>query len=234
MGEAYNPLARDLFAPAFLSVYTELSPAYQEEVVRTIELVLRSPNAPSEICQALLNMAEYLERHDKNLPISISDLGRYALRCQAYAKALHYKELECLGEPSPEAIESLVEINQALEQPDVAVGILTYAQQAFNIQPKEEWYERLQRWDDALILYERRLDVPGVQDEDGALALGRMRCLNALAQWDTLAQAAQTTWEDASDVIRRQVAPLGASAAWGQGAPPVSLAGYAPSSTQAS
>lgn len=217
IGESYNPLARDLFAPAFLSVYAELIPAHQEDMVRMVELVLRSPTAPSEICQALLNMAEYLERHDKTLPISIADLGGYALRCQAYAKALHYKELECLGHPTPASIESLVEINHALEQPDVAVGILTYAQQAFNVQPKEEWYERLERWDDALILYDRRREA-NASDDDGLTALGRMRCLNALAQWDSLAEAAETSWESASEMVKRQIAPLAAAAAWGRGA----------------
>jgi hypothetical protein len=37
-----------------------------------------------------------------------------------------------------------------------AVGILEYAQQYHAIELKESWYEKLQRWEDALEAYERR------------------------------------------------------------------------------
>jgi FKBP12-rapamycin complex-associated protein len=35
-----------------------------------------------------------MEHDDKALPIDIRTLGMYAAKCHAFAKALHYKELE--------------------------------------------------------------------------------------------------------------------------------------------
>ncbi len=49
---------------------------------------------------------------------------------QAYAKALHYREMEFRSEPHVEAaIESLISINNQLQQPDAAQGVLSYSQQ---------------------------------------------------------------------------------------------------------
>lgn len=52
-----------------------------------------------------------MEHDDKSLPIAITTLGQYAQRCHAYAKALHYQELEFYVEPTTPTIESLISIN---------------------------------------------------------------------------------------------------------------------------
>ena len=44
--------------------------------------------------QTLLNLAEFMEHNDKPLPIDIRKLGALAEKCHAYAKALHYREIE--------------------------------------------------------------------------------------------------------------------------------------------
>ena len=88
----YQPLAKDLFNAAFVSCWTELFEQYQDELVGSIEKALTSPNIPPEILQILLNLAEFMEHDDKALPIDIRTLGKYAGRCHAFAKALHYKE----------------------------------------------------------------------------------------------------------------------------------------------
>jgi FKBP12-rapamycin complex-associated protein len=41
-----------------------------------------------------------MEHDEKPLPIDIRKLGNVAEKCQAYAKSLHYKELEFLTSPS--------------------------------------------------------------------------------------------------------------------------------------
>ena len=66
---------------------------------------LRAPNIPAEIVSTILNLAEFMEHYDKPLPIDIRTLGNHAENCHAYAKALHYKELEFLSE---EILESSV------------------------------------------------------------------------------------------------------------------------------
>lgn len=59
--------------------------------------------------------------------------GALAEKCHAYAKALHYKEMEFHTNQAG-CLESLIAINKQLEQPEAAVGILTYAQ---NLQQRE-------------------------------------------------------------------------------------------------
>ena len=177
-----------------------------------MDAALASLTVPPEITQTLLNLAEFMEHDDKSLPIAPRTLGQYAQKCHAFAKALHYKELEWSSEPTAETIEALIRINNQLQQPDVAVGILTHAQNVHHIELKEDWYEKLERWDDALTAYERK------QQEDPnnfELKHGRMRCLHALGEWESLSELARNNWRSASSEQRRKIAPLAAAAAWG-------------------
>ncbi|KAK1018238.1 phosphatidylinositol kinase- protein kinase tor1, partial [Friedmanniomyces endolithicus] len=94
LASIYPPLARSLFNSAFVSCWAELYVQYQEELVRSLEVALTSPQIPPEILQILLNLAEFMEHDDQALPIDIRTLGMYAAKCHAFAKALHWKELE--------------------------------------------------------------------------------------------------------------------------------------------
>jgi FKBP12-rapamycin complex-associated protein len=210
----YQPLAKDLFNAAFVSCWTELYDQYQEELVRSIEKALTSPNIPPEILQILLNLAEFMEHDDKALPIDIRTLGRYAGKCHAFAKALHYKELEFEQDQNSGAVEALITINNQLQQSDAAIGILRKAQAYRDVELKETWFEKLQRWEEALAAYKRREKV----DPDSfGITMGKMRCLHALGEWKVLSDLAQEKWNQASVEHRRAIAPLAAAAAWGRG-----------------
>ena len=54
-------------------------------------------------------------------------LGALAEKCHAYAKALHYRELEFRSDPEA-AVEALISINNNLRLPEAADGILAHAQ----------------------------------------------------------------------------------------------------------
>lgn len=210
----YQPLARDLFNAAFISCYTELYTPYQDECVRAIEMAITSSHIPPEILQILLNLAEFMEHDDKALSIDIRTLGMYAAKCHAFAKALHYKELEFLQDTTSHSVEALISINNQLQQSDAAIGILRKAQAYQDVTLKETWFEKLQRWEEALQAYQRR-----EQEGTGSfeVTMGKMRCLHALGEWDLLSTLAQEKWVDASGDYRRAIAPLGAAAAWGLG-----------------
>ena len=62
-------------------------------------------------------------------------LGALAEKCHAFAKALHYKEIEFQDSPAT-AVEALISINNQLRQPEAAVGVLTVAQRALNVDLK--------------------------------------------------------------------------------------------------
>ncbi|KAJ0421785.1 armadillo-type protein [Aspergillus carlsbadensis] len=210
----YQPLARDLFNAAFVSCWTELYDQYQEELVRSIEKALTSPNIPPEILQILLNLAEFMEHDDKALPIDIRTLGKYAAKCHAFAKALHYKELEFEQDQNSGAVEALITINNQLQQSDAAIGILRKAQAYRDVELKETWFEKLQRWEEALAAYKRR---ERIDPDSFGITMGKMRCLHALGEWKVLSDLAQEKWNQASLEHRKSIAPLAAAAAWGRG-----------------
>lgn len=210
----YHPLAKDLFNSSFASCWSELYSQHQEELIESLCIALSSPNNPPEIHQILLNLAEFMEHDDKSLPIAITTLGQYAQRCHAYAKALHYKELEFYEEPTTPTIEALISINNQLQQSDAAVGILKHAQTHHALQLKETWHEKLQRWDEALKAYNEREKR---EPDNMEVVMGKMRCLHALGEWEQLSELAQSKWNTSSSDVKRSVAPLAAAAAWGLG-----------------
>lgn len=210
----YQPLAKDLFNAAFVSCWTELYHQYQEELVHSIDLALTSQNIPPEILQILLNLAEFMEHDDKALPIDIRTLGKYAGKCHAFAKALHYKELEFEQDQNSGAVEALISINNQLQQSDAAIGILRKAQAYRDVELKETWFVKLQRWEEALAAYKRR---ELIDPDSFDVTMGKMRCLHALGEWKMLSDLAQEKWNQASNEHRKSIAPLAAGAAWGRG-----------------
>jgi len=149
--------------------------------------------------------------------LNIELLGQCATKCRAYAKALHYKEEEFLTKSATtEILESLISINNKLQNPEAAHGVLVYAMNNAKIDLKvqQRWYEKLHDWENALQAYEKKY----LQDpNDSALLLGRMRCLEALGEWGDLHKVACETWPRVSDDTRQHMARMAAAASWGLG-----------------
>jgi hypothetical protein len=115
LAHAYQPLARELFSAAFVCCWQELSDPYRVNLVHALETAFVADVSP-EILQTLLNLAEFME-HDESggLPIDIPILADLALKCRAYAKALHYKEREHSMGGSNSCVEALISINRKLD-----------------------------------------------------------------------------------------------------------------------
>ncbi|KAI9166124.1 hypothetical protein LWI28_026644 [Acer negundo] len=217
-------VGRELFAAGFVSCWSQLHETSQKQLVRSLEMAFSSPNIPPEILATLLNLAEFMEHDEKPLPIDIRLLGALAEKCRAFAKALHYKEMEFEGARSKKmdanpvaVVEALIHINNQLHQHEAAVGILTYAQQNLDVQLKESWYEKLQRWDDALKAYTAKAAQTSNPHVVLEATLGRMRCLAALARWEELNNLCKEYWTPAEPAARLEMAPMAASAAWKMG-----------------
>ncbi|KAH9295237.1 hypothetical protein KI387_038825, partial [Taxus chinensis] len=217
-------VCRELFAAGFVSCWAQLNEAYQQQLVRNLEMAFSSPNIPPEILATLLNLAEFMEHGEKPLPIDIRLLGVLAEKCRAFAKALHYKETEFEGAQTKNmevnhvaVVEALIHINNQLHQHEAAVGILTYAQQHLGVQLKESWYEKLQRWDEALSAYTSKTFQVASPHLILEATLGRMRCLAALARWEELSDLCKECWTPSEPAARLEMAPMAASAAWNMG-----------------
>ncbi|KAL5167810.1 Serine/threonine-protein kinase TOR [Glycine soja] len=204
-------VGRELFAAGFVSCWAQLNETSQKQLVQNLEMAFSSPNIPPEILATLLNLAEFMEHDEKPLPIDIRLLGALAEKCRAFAKALHYKEMEFEGARSKKMDANPVAVVEA------ALGILTYAQQHLDFQLKESWYEKLQRWDDALKAYTAKASQATSPHLVLDATLGKMRCLAALAQWDELNILCKEFWTPAEPAARLEMAPMAASAAWNMG-----------------
>ncbi|EMP41525.1 Serine/threonine-protein kinase mTOR [Chelonia mydas] len=112
LAQAYNPMARDLFNAAFVSCWSELNEDQQDELIRSIELALTS----QDIAGTWQNSWSTVTRDDNGIVL----LGERAAKCRAYAKALHYKELEFQKGPTPAILESLIRWKMLLWQ--IGVG----------------------------------------------------------------------------------------------------------------
>lgn len=162
LAKEYFPLVRDVFTAAFVSCWTALSRQARTEFTDNLRTALKSPHMPREILQQWLNVAEFMEQSRID-PIEIhKELGRLAFKCHAYAKALHYKELEFQKQQTPEAVEALITINTQLQQPEAAEGMLRYSQERMNLDLRESWYEKLHRWEDALLVHRSKRPKPTV------------------------------------------------------------------------
>ena len=75
-------MSRRLRQVGFMVCWGELASSSRESLVQILEVALTAPNAPAEILQELLSLAEYMERHDQQLPLNIRMLGDVATRCQ--------------------------------------------------------------------------------------------------------------------------------------------------------
>ncbi|KAJ7858122.1 FAT domain-containing protein [Mycena olivaceomarginata] len=193
--ETQSPLAKELFNAAFLSCWSELYDQYQDHLV----------------IRRLLDLCEFMEHEEKPLPIEHSTLGEYSTKFLAYAKALHYKELEFFSSASPAILESLISINTRLQQQDAAWGALLLAREQYDVTNTEEWYERLGRWQEALVVYDEKAEG---DPNNAEIQIGRLRCLHALGEWEQLASEVDERWPRANHEDKRAIAPMAAAAAW--------------------
>ena len=119
-----------------------------------------------------LDLAQFIERCDGNQESlssfgaslaafggvdGIGKLGKSAEHIEAYAKALHYREMEFLYQTRKPSIdhpkrtkiaERLIQIFKKLGVQEAAEGVLEYAKNN-NIAVSAQWYEKLNRWEEA-------------------------------------------------------------------------------------
>ncbi|KAL7026943.1 hypothetical protein ACKWTF_005245 [Chironomus riparius] len=212
LAQNYPQLLRDLFNAAFISCWTELSAVKKKQLAASLQQALMVPDIP-EITQTILNLAEFMEHCDsQTLPIDSKLLGQRAMDSRAYAKALHYKEAEFRQEKTHQVIESLILINNKLQQKEAAEGLLGYVMAHPELEIQVRWYEKLHNWERALGLYEEKLKKVG---DDVDSMLGQMRCLEAMGEWNDLSDLATDKWDILTNDGHSRAGRLAAVASWG-------------------
>jgi tetratricopeptide (TPR) repeat protein len=223
LAQAYQPLARELFSAAFACCWVELDDHYRSSLIFSMETVFQADASQIslEILQLLLNLAEFLEQNKKTeLPIDISIIAELALKCRAYARALHYKEREYIMGRGGSCVEQLIDINKKLDLPEAALGVLQAAKieiqrhnragdrdnsMAYSVLNTidgdkgswagdimyESWLAKLGSWGEALQLYEQKLRE---NPNDVNSILGCMQCYEARGDWEKALDLAGRSW----------------------------------------
>ena len=218
LAQAHPPLARELFHAAFVSCWMDLSDIYQDSLVRALHTAFQSSTIPPEILQSLLNLAEFMEHDVEALPINPATLAELASKSHAYAKALHYRELQFQSQPSA-CFESLININKKLDQHDAALGILKLAQNYAlqhgknELTIQESWLAKLGYWEEALEMYDKKLLT---SPDDVNAVVGKLKCLDNLGRWEDVIDVCSGSMSP-SNLTAEEVAKIaeaGANAAW--------------------
>ncbi|GMM35211.1 phosphatidylinositol kinase-related protein kinase [Saccharomycopsis crataegensis] len=214
---AHVPVARELFNAAFSGVWVAIGDEHRNELGKSLLYALQNAPNSSDVLQTILNLAEFMEHNNTPLPINLSVLSKYSFRHHAFAKALHYKEVEFKdtaykNNVSVTTIDSLININNSLQQSDSGDGMLKIATDFYHFEAKESWYQKLQKWNEALRIYEKKLADNQVNID---VINGKMSCMHALGQWEQLESFTEKNWGLISNINKEKVAPLAAAAAWG-------------------
>lgn len=112
-------------------------------------------------------------------------------------------------------MEALIHINNKLQQKDAANGLLEVMNQKNAdkyVNVRVRWFEKLHNWDQALNIYNTKLEA---DPENVEFRLGQMRCLEALGEWGKLNDVVNDQWPVMTDDIQKKCAKIAAAGAWG-------------------
>lgn len=205
------PLTKELFNISFASCWKELFSENRDDFINSLSMALTSNECPLDIHQNLLALIEYMDHNNTPLPLSLEKLSSFSQKCNFYTKTLYYKELEYKEDQDSKIIETLLNLNNQLHQTDSVIGILKYAQKVQKSQSREVWYEKLQRWEDALDSYKER---ESAGEKFIEITLGKMRSLYALGNWSELYSLTKEYWDVLDITTKKKIAPLAATATW--------------------
>ncbi|KAK7202261.1 target of rapamycin (TOR) kinase 1 [Novymonas esmeraldas] len=257
LAQLHEPFARHMLHSAFAVCYAEMEPRTKEAVRALLGNVLRSDRVPSEVLQELLNLSEYMERLEMRfnpkegshsayagLLFDLKTLMGSSERCNLYAKALHYVEIQFYeatheyersvmrGQVHPLPPEDWSRLLQWCEKSiylcnllglrESAEGMLKYIQRNFSFltgKPPSE----LPRMMDAQ-LFEKlqwwsqslRAYEQGLQAEPNKFSnmSGLMRSLDNLGDYGRLLESWKLFHPRITRKEAAELAPYGAHAAW--------------------
>ena len=216
------PNSLELFNAAFVSCWSDLYDEDKNSMIKFLESAFDSNTIPTEVLQVLLNLAEFME-HDDHKLFDARTLGKLAYKCKAYAKALHYKEVEFHNSaPNSEIIENLISLNNLLHQHEAANGIRIFAKKKGWGDLSQSWYQEFHRWQDAEEFHEainEMLITDPIAANHEQLTLIRMKCLKALSDWNKLMSLGEIKWAsiERNENFKKEVASYAAAAAWNLG-----------------
>ncbi|KAJ3445014.1 serine/threonine-protein kinase mtor [Anaeramoeba flamelloides] len=215
LAHLYKYFAQQLFKVVFLSIWCELNDKYKKKLILNLELALNNYQLiPNTIIKKLLNLCEFMEHVDKPLPISSKKLANIAKLNNSYAQALYYLEIEFKKNPSKKILKSLITINNQIQIPKSAIGLINFAEKNYDIQLKESWFEEFNRWEEALNIYEKKeISNKKKYNDSFNFKLGKLKCLLKLGEINKCNNLCQIIWKNSNKGERKKMARLAAQSA---------------------
>ncbi|OHT05528.1 PIKK family atypical protein kinase [Tritrichomonas foetus] len=151
------------------------------QLMQVLVSVLIQPQVPVSIVRHFMTVVEYLEINSMPIPIPWSILGEKASVSGLLPQAIRYTEYAFI-EDQQHSAEDLIFLNLNLGLQLAASGVLRCA----NVDEfQENLSERLGLWDDALVIYDERLEDDPTNEE---FRRGKMKCLEQLSRFKDLEQ----------------------------------------------
>ena len=161
--EYYFSTNVDLSYYAFYSVYINNKDLNKKKLSEYIYKATKNEKTPDEILLTILNLYEFMERKNINLPfLDYKHFGNIAYKCKAYAKVLYYKEKDF---DDNKDIDNLIDLYYKLNVPENALGLINIIEKnennRFNLEKEYDkkyiWYINMHDYSKALKIINEKL-----------------------------------------------------------------------------
>ena len=190
--EYYFSTNVDLSYYAFYSVYINNKDINKKKLSEYIYKATKNEKTPDEILLTILNLYEFMERKNINLPfLDYKHFGNIAYKCKAYAKVLYYKEKDF---DDNKDIDNLIDLYYKLNVPENALGLINIIEKnennRFNLEKEYDkkyiWYINMHDYSKALKIINEKLLYENDENKINYLKKYKNICLNGLCDWETI------------------------------------------------
>lgn len=87
----------------------------------------------------------------------------------------------------------MIQTNYGLQQPEAAEGILEFGKKRNMLSDTEDWFQKLQKWPEALVIYEKT----AINEQNFIkVTEGKLNCYRNLMEWDKFSGLIDGLWND--------------------------------------
>ena len=192
VADYYFPIINELYNYGFISVWNILNDYHKNQIIKELNSALEHSKTPNNILLMILNLAEFLERKNGKCDFMSFDLfGKVAFKCNAYAKAIYYKENDFILKNDYDIFEQLIELYYKVKLPESAIGLLNLAKKNNNnsiYKDEYNWYIKLHQYKEGLDSIEETLknDTNMNEEKRDIIIKDKIICLEGLCDWEEL------------------------------------------------
>ena len=188
--EYYFSINLDLDNHAFYSVYVNNNDTNKMKLTQFLKNAIEDEKIPDDISLTILNLSEFMER--KNIYLTFIDyklFGNISYKCNAFAKALFYKEKDFIKSRN---LDDLLDLYYKLNVTENGEGLIKLVenQKTYrdikNYDKKYIWYINLHNYSKALDIINNKLLKEKDINKRINLKKYKYICLNGLCDWEEI------------------------------------------------